>query len=98
MSILRLAVPTPLRRLFDYLPPADLYEGNISLLAPGMRFLVPFGQRQLVGYLISVEPESDQPPGKMKRAISQLDSSSLLSPQILALCSWARNYYKHPPG
>ncbi|MEH6515785.1 MAG: primosomal protein N' [Halioglobus sp.] len=98
MSILRLAVPTPLRRLFDYLPPADLSEGDASLLAPGMRFLVPFGQRQLVGYLISVEPESDQPSGKMKQAITQLDSSTLLSPQILALCSWARNYYKHPPG
>jgi primosomal protein N' (replication factor Y) len=98
MSILRLALPTPLRRLFDYLPPADLSAEKTALLTPGIRFLVPFGQRQLVGYLVSVESGSDQAPDKIKHAITQLDSSSLLSPQILALCAWAYNYYKHPPG
>ncbi|MDR6357140.1 primosomal protein N' [Pseudomonas psychrotolerans] len=37
--ILRLALPSPLRRLFDYLPPKGAAEEQ---LRPGVRLRVPF--------------------------------------------------------
>ena len=40
--ILRIAVPgNPLRRYFDYLPPADLDPAAAAALAPGCRLRVP---------------------------------------------------------
>ncbi|MBT9530093.1 MAG: hypothetical protein IV111_07960, partial [Pseudomonas sp.] len=40
-TILRLALPSPLRRLFDYAVPADLQH---IAWQPGMRLRVPFGR------------------------------------------------------
>src|SRR5690606_9693296 len=40
-TILRVAVPSPLRQLFDYLPPAEL----AAPLSPGQRIEVPFCRR-----------------------------------------------------
>ena len=54
MPILRLAIATPLRRLFDYLPPADLADEEAAALAPGTRVLAPFGRRQVCGVLVEV--------------------------------------------
>jgi hypothetical protein len=56
--ILRVAVPSPLRRLFDYLPPADLSDASAAGLVPGMRVAVPFGTRTLVAILVSVQTRS----------------------------------------
>jgi primosomal protein N' (replication factor Y) len=57
MPILRLAIPTPLRSLVDYLPPAGLTAVEISALQPGCRLLVNFGRRVLQAYLIEVAAE-----------------------------------------
>ena len=46
-EVFRVALDTPLRRLFDYLPPA--YPGALQLPAPGSRVRVPFGRQRLVG-------------------------------------------------
>ena len=62
-TILRLALPTPLRRLFDYLPPQDI---DIKLLIPGVRVVVPFSSRTLTGILVEVVNESSVPPEKLK--------------------------------
>jgi len=51
--ILRIALDTPLRRVFDYLPPAGA-AGTDSPPAPGVRVRVPFGRRQVVGILMEV--------------------------------------------
>lgn len=45
--ILRVALPVPLPRLFDYLPPADAKP-----VAVGQRVRVPFGPRELCGLVI----------------------------------------------
>ena len=49
-TILRIAVPSPLYRSFDYLPPAGT---DPDILQPGIRVRVPFGRRRLVGVLLS---------------------------------------------
>ena len=43
--ILRIALDTPLRRLFDYLPPRD----SQTMPKIGARVRVPFGRQRLVG-------------------------------------------------
>jgi primosomal protein N' (replication factor Y) (superfamily II helicase) len=98
MSILRLAVPTPLRRHFDYLPPAELTPEQVSTLCPGVRLLVPFGKRELTAWLIEVRPDSDQNADSLRPALRLLDTLPLLPPESLALCQWAAQYYHHAAG
>ena len=95
MSILRLAIPTPLRQLFDYLPPAGT---NIDELQAGTRLQVPFGSRQVTGYLVEVTQQTDQDNTRLKTAQAVLDADSLLNANTIALCEWAARYYHHPPG
>ena len=49
-SVLRVALPVPLPRLFDYRPPAD-GPGEV-----GCRVRVPFGNRILVGLVAEIGP------------------------------------------
>ncbi len=98
MSVLRLAIPSPLRRYFDYLPPPGLAAADLARLAPGIRLRVPFGRREVTGYLLEVRGDSDAPEGSLKPALELLDDQSLLSPELFDLCEWAAAYYHHPPG
>ncbi len=91
--ILRIAVPSPLRRLFDYLPP---HQGTNFL--PGQRFVIPFGRGRTVGILVELSDHSDCPPDKLKAALKQLDQSPLLDAGMMKLLRWACDYYHHPPG
>jgi len=94
-QILRIALPTPLRRLFDYLPPQGI---EISALKPGIRVLVPFQSRMLVGVLIGVEKNSSVPYGKLKRAESILDEAPILPDDLYKICHWAAEYYHYALG
>jgi primosomal protein N' (replication factor Y) len=98
MSVLRLAIPTPLRRHFDYLPPVGLTVDEIGSLQPGIRLRVPFGHREVTGFLLEVCATTDAPAGSLKSAIAILDASPLIDPQLLRLCHWAAEYYHHPLG
>lgn len=98
MSILRLAIPTPLRRLFDYLPPSGVGSERACELQPGIRLRVPFGQREVTGYLVQVCATTDVPAESLRPALGILDSAPLIDPQLLQLCHWAADYYHHPPG
>lgn len=94
-AFLRIALPTPLRRLFDYLPPQDI---DIAALIPGVRIAVPFQSRTLVGVLIEVVQESSVPSEKLKQALALLDSEPIFSPDIYKLCQWAADYYHYALG
>ena len=91
--ILRIAVPSPLRRLFDYLPPH-----NGSHFVPGQRFVIPFGRGRTVGILVEVSDHSECPHDKLKAAFKQLDQTPLLDAAMMKLLRWACDYYHHPPG
>ncbi len=93
-QILRIAVPSPLFRLFDYLPPRDA-DGA---LAPGMRVAVPFGRGKCVGILIETLAHSEVERGKLKHAQQILDEQPVLPDDILAMARWAADYYHHPLG
>src|SRR5579871_6892777 len=53
-QVLQVAVNAPLRRLFDYLPPAGR---RATGLLPGMRVRVPLGPRQVVGVVVAQAAE-----------------------------------------
>jgi len=98
MSILRLAIPTPLRIAFDYLPPADMSAEEVARLKPGSRVRVSFGHRQITGYLLAVLTETNIATSKLKAATDVLDRQPLISPLMMDLCRWASAYYHHPLG
>lgn len=92
---LRIAVPTPLRQTFDYLPPK---EGDWQSIKPGTRVKVPFQRRELIGIFIEFNPTPELPFEKLKPIISILDAKPLISDDIFELCQWASHYYHYPPG
>lgn len=95
-NILRVALPSPLRRLFDYLPPAG---GDLpDLLTPGIRVRVPFGQREMVGILESVQEHSEVPLEKLRPALALLDEIPVLDKTLCELCLWVADYYHEPLG
>ncbi len=95
LVILQVALPAPVRRCFDYLPPADC---DIDRLSPGIRLRVPFGPRHRVGLLMSITDKSELLPEQLKVAGSVLDSEPLLSTSHLSFLRWASDYYHHPIG
>jgi primosomal protein N' (replication factor Y) len=90
-AVLRVALDTPLRRLFDYLAP------DVAA-PPGTRVLVPFGRQQLVGIVVESAATSELPATKLKPVLRVLDTSPLLEPSLLAFLGWAAAYYHHPLG
>ena len=95
MKILEIALATPLRRSFDYLPPADI---DSAKLKPGMRLSVSFGHQQLCGLLIEVKDHSNLPVTKLKPALALIDDVPLIPLAHLMLLRWAANYYQAPEG
>ncbi len=98
MLILSLAIPTPLRRSFDYLPPAGIDEATLKQLQPGIRVKAPFGNRQVVGILLAIKEQTELDPNKLKAVCELLDDKPILPPRLLSLCQWASTYYQHPGG
>ncbi|WP_193163118.1 primosomal protein N' [Microbulbifer hainanensis] len=92
-AILRLAVPVPLRRLFDYLPPDGVEPAGLQ---PGQRLWVPFGGRKLVAVLVDIVAES--PLAQLKPALELVDSAPLFDERSRAFLHWAADYYQAPVG
>lgn len=91
-SVVNIAVPTPLRRTFDYLLPSNLQ------CRPGCRVTVPFGRQTLTGLVTEVKSTSEFPLAKLKPIIEVLDQEPLLSSSDLALLTWCADYYHHSLG
>ncbi|MDF3937138.1 primosomal protein N' [Pseudomonas citronellolis] len=94
-SILRLALPSPLRRLFDYLPPRGV---DPRQLQPGVRLRVPFGRREIVGMLVELADTSEVPEDKLRPALEVLDRQPPMPAHLLELCRWTAQYYQHSLG
>lgn len=94
-TILRVAILSPLRKLFDYLPPIDCVA---ETLQPGARILVPFGKQTKIGIIVAIAQHSDYPLEKLKPADALLDAEPLLPKTVLTLINWASRYYQSPLG
>lgn len=93
--ILQVALPSPLRRLFDYRAPSGIAAQDI---VPGLRVRVPFGRRELVGFVSAISPQSQIPADKLKSATELLDLEPLLPDTLWQLCCWTARYYQHSLG
>ena len=108
--ILEVAIPTPLRRTFDYLLQAESQQADFlaepsktqsiaaEQLSPGMRIKVPFGGREVIGILCHIKTASDIDTHKLKAIIEVLDEQPLISKSLLKLMFWAADYYQNPIG
>ena len=93
--VLQVAVPAPVRRRFDYLPPRP---GWTPPVRPGMRVQVPFGRTTVIGVVVGVAPTSAVDAARLKRVRAVIDAEPLLDPAMLKLLVWAGGYFQHPIG
>lgn len=92
--ILHIAIPCPLRTLFDYI----LIDSKRKPLK-GMRVLVPFNSRQIVGIIVGVSPAtSEKKIQKLKAIDSVIDDHILIPQETFELIQWTSHYYHHPLG
>ena len=91
-QVARVAVPVPLPRLFDYLPPA-----GSDLPSKGSRVLVPFGNRRLVG-LVFDHGLPDQVSSGSLRPIERVLDAALVGADMLDLIDWCARYWAFAPG
>ncbi len=95
---LKLAIPAPLRRHFDYLPPVGITAETLQQWQPGMLVRVPFGQQEVVGVLLEKNSSSTVAAHQLKPAIAVIEQQPTLAADVMVLCSWAAEYYQCPPG
>ena len=94
--ILRVAIATPLRRLFDYLPASS---DNVENLKPGMRVSISFGRRKdMVGIIVDIADHSDFPKSKLKKINHVIDKEPIIKTRHLNFLIWASNYYHYSVG
>ena len=97
--IVKVAVPTPNRILFDYCIDSTLNnDKKRGPLRPGSRVIVPFGKRSIVGIIVSLVTQSTVENTKLKSIAEVIDSEPIIEEHHLNFYLWSANYYHHPIG
>ena len=96
-SVLQVALPLPLPRLFDYRAPSPPVAADV-----GRRVRVPFGPRELVGVVAAVGPARGDAPAAdrhdLRTAFGWLDNTALLQGELLDSLRWLARYTHAPLG
>ena len=92
-AALRVALPVPLPRLFDYLPPPGM---EVDAIAEGCRLRVPFGGREVVGLVVG--RGQGEPGIELRQALAAPDDAPLLAGELLASLRWLAGYLHAPLG
>ena len=88
MKVIDIAVAVPLNKTFHYLPAENIEPENIV----GKRVKVPFGNRMMTGYALSVSENNDE-SFKLKRIVEIIDSEKIISEESLDLASYISANY-----
>jgi len=88
----KVALDTPLDRLFDYMAP-DATSEDI-----GRRVEAPFGNRTLVGVLLALSNQTEVAQENLKPLHAIDRTSPPLPPDLLDLARFVADYYHHPLG
>lgn len=92
------AVPVRVTQTFTYRLPLAIRP----LARIGSRLVVPFGPRQLTGYIVALFEALDDgaeiAEANIKDAEELLDTEPLLTPAILEITRWVAEYYAAPWG
>ncbi|WP_423841510.1 primosomal protein N' [Actinobacillus equuli] len=91
-KLVRVALPVPLHRYFDYLLPPFLSA------VKGVRVEVPFGNQTKIGVVVDFPKTSDVSEDKIKPIKAVLDLEPIFDEEIWVLLSWAARYYHAPIG
>src|SRR5450759_1878644 len=92
MKLLRVALPVPVYREFDYLASA---AGAESL---GRCVRVRLGPRRLLGVVVATPGESAVPRETLLAIEGYADDVPQVPPDVLALARFAADYYQYPLG
>ncbi len=93
-AYVKIAVALPVAATFTYRIPEHL-----SFLAePGMRVLVPFGQRRVTGYILGESAEVKMDVDSVKFILDILDESPLFPASMIPFFEWISDYYLYPLG
>jgi primosomal protein N' (replication factor Y) len=92
-SLLKIAIPCPLRSCFDYLA-----EQDVSFWQAGMRVKLTFNNRPAIGVVVSAEAAAENNDKKLKYIEAPLDTFSLIPAELFQLITWVSQYYHHPVG
>ena len=90
LPVVQVAVPRPLRRVFDYSLPPDLPKPKV-----GARVRVPFGRTEVIGIVTGFAETSSY---RLKPVAGVIDGDAFLAPDLITLASWLSGYYHHPLG
>jgi primosomal protein N' (replication factor Y) len=95
-AVLRIALPVPLPRVFDYRPPAGA-EADAGWI--GCRVRVPFGRGdgEQVGVVVGVGPAEGDVEA-LKPVRERLDAHPLLEGELFESLRWLAGYYHAPLG
>jgi len=88
--IARIVPEVSLDRAFDYEIPEEL-EGQVTL---GAKVRIPFGSREIVGYV--VEFPTEPPDRALKPILETLGPRSFLPAILIDLAQWVAQYYAAP--
>ncbi len=93
--LLRVALPVPLPRLFDYLAPPGEPVAKV-----GSRVRVPFGPREQIGVIAALieVADADVDVDALKPALAVLDATPLFAGELLASLQWLSRYTHAPLG
>ncbi|WP_423841611.1 primosomal protein N' [Actinobacillus equuli] len=91
-KLVRVALPVPLHRYFDYLLPPFLSA------VKGVRVEVPFGNQTKIGVVVDFPETSDVSEDKLKPIKAVLDLEPIFDDEIWTLLRWAARYYHAPIG
>ena len=96
-TVLRVALPVPLPRLFDYLPPPGVEAASVEA---GRRILVPFGNRELCGMVVGhgIAGIGAEAGIQIKPALALPDPAPLLQGELLGSLRWLAGYLHAPLG
>ncbi|NLZ77238.1 MAG: primosomal protein N' [Spirochaetales bacterium] len=81
-------VDVPLKRTFTYLIPEELRDDSLF----GRRAVVPFGSREVTGYIVGVR-DTDDSAFKLKELKRMIDSEPVFTEKTLALARWIARFY-----
>ena len=94
LLIYKVALPVPLARLFDYLPPATCSTPILR----GTRVKVSFGRQELIGIVFDIAHHSTLALNQLKPILSVCDSIPLFPQQLCEFILKASRYYHHAIG
>jgi len=90
----KVAIPIPLRRSFEY----KLTKSHPIEIQIGMRVEVPFSGRSKIGIITAINDTSEYDSKKIKPLNRVIDESPIVDSNLLELAHWMTNYYHAPPG